>query len=148
MPAVRPRIGGPANKAPRLDRPSAYVSRNASNNLTRAMPDLAEGSCRSMLGQKNADLGMNTSVSSFGIADRARAKDQCWSCPVVKVCQRYVLAGEKPAGSWGGVWGGLDLWNRQGLEVIQGTMRDDEKAGAKVVPFSIEAAVKWTEENL
>lgn len=36
----------------------------------------------------------------------ARAKQLCDTCPILNECADYILKAERPAGSWGGVWGG------------------------------------------
>lgn len=104
-------------------RPAAPVTRP---------PDLSTGLCHSTGGRGIAELGMNLSTTQTGIDDRAQAKDLCYSCPARKACAEYVLANEMPRGSWGGVWGGLDSWNRKGRELII------SDSGSRQIPFYID----------
>lgn len=84
-------------------------------------PDFTGGLCTTARGRKAADIGMNDQISLKGISDRERAKALCNTgpCPIRDtVCRPWVLREESPRGSWGGVWGGLDPWNRRGEELI------------------------------
>lgn len=94
-------------------------------------PDFAGGLCTSPAGMKIADGGQNDQASRLGIAERAAAKRLCDVCPLKPMCREWVLSQERPAGTWGGVWGGLDPWNRKGLEVV---IRDGR---AGVIPYVI-----------
>lgn len=47
-------------------------------------------------------------------------KKVCGTCPLIRECAEWVLAAEKPAGSWGGMYGGMDVWNRDGRELYVG----------------------------
>lgn len=92
-------------------------------------PDFSAGLCTSRAGMKVADGGQNDQASHKGIALRQKAKDLCGVCPLRAMCLDWVTGHESPPGSWGGVWGGLDPWNRRGQEM---TIQDGR---AKVVPY-------------
>lgn len=92
-------------------------------------PNFIEGLCAKPGGMAYADKGMNDQASHRGIAERQEAKNLCAACPMLQECKAWALGQEKPAGSWGGVWGGMDPWNRKGLElVIRG-------GKAEVIPY-------------
>lgn len=96
-------------------------------------PDFSGGACTTERGQKAALAGMNDQASLKAIKDRERAKALCTvgPCPILATCRAWVLGQERPEGSWGGVWGGLDPWNRRGLELVI-------RAGqAETIPFEI-----------
>lgn len=97
-------------------------------------PDFTGGLCTSERGEKTAREGMNDQVSRKGIRDRERAKSLCNAgpCPIRDtLCRPWVLGQESPPGSWGGVWGGMDPWNRRGLQLV---FRDGK---AETVPYDI-----------
>lgn len=82
------------------------------------MPDLTSAACRTPWGRKRHEKGFSDQVSVPAETERREAKKVCRNeCPVMKECAAYVLAAESPAGSWGGIWGGLDPWNRVGKQV-------------------------------
>lgn len=88
---------------------------------TRGLPpDLRAGVCRRPLAAGVVEDGFNVQLSAAGVARRARAKALCNAgpCPVREQCRAWVLREERPAGSWGGVYGGLDPWNRKGQDVV------------------------------
>jgi hypothetical protein len=94
-------------------------------------PDLRAGLCQTPRGQEAfADSG-NMGLTNKSIEARDRAKRLCNTapCPVWVACRAWVKAGEDPPGSWGGVYGGLDAWNRRGGQVV---MRDGKAA---LIPF-------------
>ena len=72
--------------------------------------------CRENIGI--VDAGFNTSVSYDGIANRNAAKALCDLCPIMRECGDYVIGieGNDP-GSLGGVYGGMDPWNRRGTDL-------------------------------
>lgn len=82
------------------------------------MPDLAEGACRKPWNLKRIEAGFSDEVSVSAEAKRAEAKQVCEECPVLDQCREYVQAAEWPKGSWGGIWGGLDVWTRRGQRII------------------------------
>lgn len=87
---------------------------------TTPMPrEMSKAACRTGVGMQFADDGMDRHVTPAGVSKRQGAKDWCnTACPVKDTCLAYVTANEHPAGSWGGVWGGLDPWQRHGLELF------------------------------
>lgn len=97
--------------------------------VQRRSPNFAAGLCTTPKGQKAADAGMNDQASLNGIASRGLAKAWCANCLMLQECRNWVTSEERPAGSWGGVWGGLDPWNRKGLELVI------EDGKAKVIPY-------------
>ncbi len=100
-------------------------------------PDFTGGACTTVRGQRAALAGMNTESSQAGIHDRERARRLCNAgpCPIRdSICRPWVLTQEQPAGAWGAVWGGLDPWNRRGIELVW----DPERRIAVETPFRIE----------
>ena len=97
-------------------------------------PDFSGGLCTTKHGMAAAQDGMDDTATLRGIAARERAKALCNAgpCPIRDtICRPWVFMEESPAGSWGGVWGGFDPWNRKGEEVVI----IDGKAA--VVPYPI-----------
>lgn len=86
----------------------------------KGYPDFTGAVCATPRGQIAALGGMSVDPSVRGMnrRDRARALCDTGPCPVRDACRAWVLAQEKPAGSWGGVWGGLDPWNRAGMQFV------------------------------
>ncbi len=118
----------PKSSGPRLRQ---IVSKPIS---ARSYPDFTGGACLTPDGQKIALAGMNAESSIKGIKDRAGAKALCDTCPIRdSICRPWVLAQERPRGSWGGVWGGLDPWNRMHLQLIW----NNELGIAETVPYAI-----------
>jgi hypothetical protein len=77
-------------------------------------PDWRRGLCRTERGQAIADGGFAEGVSVQSFVARDWAKAQCEECPLLLVCDAWVTKQEKPAGSWLGVWGGKDPFDRKG----------------------------------
>jgi hypothetical protein len=102
--------------------------------ISATQPDFSQGLCTSPRGQETARGGSHDQASRAGIKARARAKNLCNAgpCPIRDRCRTWVLTQEKPAGSWGGVWGGLDPWNRQGKDLIL------EDGKAVLIPYVID----------
>lgn len=84
------------------------------------MPDLRGGVCFRPEAASAAEAGMNEQASHAGIKARNRAKALCDAgpCPVRSICRSWCLTNEDPPGSWGGVYGGLDPWNRRNLQIV------------------------------
>jgi hypothetical protein len=78
----------------------------------KKMPDLSAGACRRH--PEVMDQGANRFDSVQGARLRAEAREVCESCPLKtrQDCLTYVQENESPAGSWVGIWGGLDPWQR------------------------------------
>lgn len=138
-----PRMGRP--KVQRTaEKPSQVTKKElrglpVGTNVFKKMPEsLAQGACVTPIGIMNADRGQQTHATAEGIKGREIAKRQCWDCPVQRDCLLFVLEHESPRGSWGGVWGGLDPFNRIGKEMIR------VEGGTDFVPFSLMAYLRAT----
>ncbi len=81
-------------------------------------PDFRGAACRSRRGALIADEAMSLQLSLDGQQARDTAKSVCLTCPLIELCRRFVTAYESPAGSWGGVWAGMDPWARAGTDVF------------------------------
>lgn len=65
------------------------------------------------------DGGFSTAATKGGVRVRREAKNVCRThCPIRQQCLEYVQRLESPRGSWGGVWGGQDPWERAGQTMI------------------------------
>lgn len=101
------RLEGEARRKKRLSKPVVSDS-----------PDWRKALCRQDVA--TADLGFNTDFTKQGVADRAAAKALCLLCPILLECREWIVRTEGDApGSLGGVYGGMDPWNRQGLELVR-----------------------------
>ncbi len=79
-------------------------------------PDWTMGACLS--DHALIDLGFDTTVSHQGISYRNAAKFLCDSCPIKRECGDWVVRTEgNDPGSLGGVYGGMDAWNRKGMDL-------------------------------
>lgn len=127
--ATRRQNGQP--KAPKVARQRLWqYSRflySAPNVTIAPMPEeLNRAACATKEGIPYAEAGMDRHMTKRGMELRQKAKDWCnTACPVLDQCRAYIEANEEPRGSWGGVWGGLDPWERRGLRLvlIQGKVR-------------------------
>lgn len=98
-------------------------------------PDFSRGLCTTPYGESVARQAVTDLASAKAIAARDLAKAMCNTgpCPIRdSICRPWVLREEDPPGSWGGVWGGLDPWNRRGWELI---IRDGK---AELIPYGID----------
>lgn len=81
-------------------------------------PDWQKAACRTNV--RIAERGFNEDVSRRGIADRQAAKDLCTECPAALFaqCKTWIKfkEGHRP-GELGGVYAGMDKWNRQGTDL-------------------------------
>lgn len=89
-----------------------------SAEISARTPDFSRGLCARPENLSIADMGLSDQATHRGIERRQIAKDLCEACPLKRRCQDWVTTQESPAGSWGGVWGGLDPWNRRGETLI------------------------------
>jgi hypothetical protein len=99
-------------------------------------PDFTGGVCTTPHGRHTAQEGMNDQPSREGIRVRERAKALCNAgpCPIRDtVCRPWVMKEESPPGSWGGVWGGWDAWNRRGQKLVI----VDGHGQAGVIPYVV-----------
>jgi hypothetical protein len=78
-------------------------------------PDLSRGRCHTNM-RGPAVFGAATDVGMSGrtAARQAReaAKALCSGCPMLAACAAWAVREETPAGSWGGVIGGMDISER------------------------------------
>lgn len=84
-------------------------------NITPAtVPDLSKGLCRWPSGMKvmDAAAGVTAKSEERNWATVRAAKALCHGCPVRQECLADVTRRETPAGSWGGVFGGLSAHER------------------------------------
>lgn len=102
--------------------------------VTGYVPDFSEGLCTSERGVNIARAGLTQEASLRAIRARDDAKALCNAgpCPLLLMCRAWVRKQESPPGSWGGVYGGLDSWNRRGLRLI---IRDGK---ATVIPYDVD----------
>lgn len=81
-------------------------------------PDLRDGRCtQDDVQRKIAEGGIDVRLSINGFRAREAAKAQCRTCPVLNECAEWIERAESPAGSWGGVYGALDPWERRGTPI-------------------------------
>lgn len=94
---------------------TARFSKTSLGNVTRRTPDLSQGLCViTRKGQEIAERAFREGTSIQATAARTRAKLQCAACPLLAECLAWVTEQESPAGSWRGVYGGKDPWDRRG----------------------------------
>lgn len=103
----------------RLRRPAESLREKALKRKTFAtpavvvsvvrVPDLEKGACRTAWGLKIADRMLDRPSAQA----TQQHRDMCSYCPVLLRCEEYVLAAEKPAGSWAGVWAGMSPRERR-----------------------------------
>jgi len=88
-------------------------------------PDWSTSACRNDIA--TAELGFDEKVSKRGIANRKAAKEMCAQCPLsmFRACEEWIRAKEVKPGELGGVYAGMDKWNRQGsdLKMINGKIK-------------------------
>lgn len=75
-------------------------------------PNWYHAVCRKPENYAIVDAGFDAGKNADAALGRIKAKDLCRSCPLRKACASWALQEEDPAGSWGGVWGGMDPWDR------------------------------------
>lgn len=98
---VRKREGRP----PRAEKQSGIVK------VEQRAPDLSTGTCTKPRFREVMDDAIGTVLES----KLQVARDVCSYCPVEQACKTWVIGQEKPAGSWGGVWGGLSVRERRNM---------------------------------
>jgi hypothetical protein len=80
-------------------------------------PDWLKGACRA--NTAITDLGFDTTVSADGVRNRAIAKMLCHMCTIERECGDWAVRTEgNDQGSLGGVYGGMDAWNRKGMDLV------------------------------
>lgn len=76
-------------------------------------PEWTKAACRAPEFRGIVDAGFEVAMKKSAMEGRARAKELChYRCPMQEICAGWVLQEEDPPGSWGGVWGGMDPWER------------------------------------
>lgn len=89
-----------------------------------AMPTdlMTRSACGRAWNAKVAQAGLDTSMTPEGQRNRDAAREVCEECPlsVLRACRAWVLRAEEVPGSWPGVWGGLDPWQRSGRQLVLG----------------------------
>lgn len=78
-------------------------------------PDMSKGRCVTQPGALKKFDAAQEAVADTVPATKARnaAKEVCGSCIMQHQCLAWTLQEESPAGSWGGVLGGMDPWERE-----------------------------------
>lgn len=96
-----------------------------------AAPDWTNAACRTPAGREASDRAYDA-ISATAFSERMRVEMKAWChvCPLMTKCREWVLAEERPAGSWGGVWGGLDPRERHELVLSGGSEPPSTGAGA------------------
>jgi hypothetical protein len=83
-------------------------------------PDWTKGVCTTPLGAAIFDDSFEESLAATEIKNRNRAKNVCLtSCPLLDQCAAWITSREKIPGCLGGIWGGMDKFNRAGLEIYR-----------------------------
>jgi len=110
VPTVKPENGVPVNsKLP------IYMT-NVKRHSTAEIPDLNAGACRTKL---DAVWLMDRAIDGVtGALERAR-DELCFRCPVRQECLEMALAGEEPAGAWGGLYGGASPAERRRMTELR-----------------------------
>lgn len=78
-----------------------------------ALPVLTRAVCALPENQAMVFLAQEDDRKTVTLEARVEAKKLCHSCPLQARCSTYILKNEVPAGSWGGVWGGMDAEDRK-----------------------------------
>lgn len=125
----RHRVELPAAEKRRKGRPTRLVVKPPEV----VIPSFERGACMTEKYKNVAHAGQTDKLTRADITARQNAKNVCNSvCPIRDACRAYILAAERPAGSWGSVWGGLDPWNRAGKQVVIVDGRTE------IVPYAID----------
>jgi len=106
------------------------VIRHAPQQVTMPFPFLPGAACQGPGGVETMDRALEAKMTAEGMREIDAAKALCATCPVMAECRAFARDHERPAGSWGGVWGGMDAWQRAGFRLV-GTA-----TGIKVVAVS------------
>lgn len=89
-------------------------------------PDWTQAVCRRY--PKTADGGFDERMNFKGQEKREAAKKLCKQCPLLAGCAAWIVRKEgEERGSWGGVYAGMDQWNRQGYRMHIGYRGRAEK---------------------
>lgn len=87
-------------------------------------PDFTKAECRTPWGVMAMD-GYVDSPQSDGRMTAARGV--CKVCPLNTTCRTWVIAEERPAGSWGGMYAGMTPQNRRDLAITTHEKRQAER---------------------
>lgn len=98
-------------------------------------PDWTGAMCNTPAGRKASDRAYDA-VSATKVSERIRAEMRAWChiCPIMQTCRAWALEMEKPAGSWGGVWGGLDPSERAAFVSRRAQLQDTGTGAADGTP--------------
>jgi hypothetical protein len=101
------------------EKPRLRTRATVTNLSGNGPPDLRTGKCFSHpAGREAHNNGFNDGMRRDAFAARERAKAWCkLPCPVLDKCRAWVMSEESPAGSWGGVYAGMDRWDRTGKPI-------------------------------
>lgn len=84
-------------------------------------PNFLGAACQQPWAAETVDRSFSLHGGTVAIGNREEMRTKvCATCPLIRECATWVLAAERPAGSWGGVYGGMDVWNRTGRELYVG----------------------------
>lgn len=97
---------------PRVPALRAFKPKELPDVMVR--PNFNEGRCTKPWNVTTFSAAMDAGGSTTSRARQVRemARAACRQCPIREQCRAYVIGQEKPAGSWGGMWGGLDVFQR------------------------------------
>lgn len=88
-------------------------------------PDFTEAACRTPRGVMIMDAYMDAPQSEGSVA---AARGVCEACPLNATCRAWVIADERPAGSWGGMYAGMTPRNRRDRAIAEHEKRQAERA--------------------
>lgn len=88
-------------------------------------PDFTDAECRTPRGVVTMDAYMDAPQSEGSVA---AARAVCKACPLNAACRAWVIAGERPAGSWGGMYAGMTPQNRRDRAITEHEKREAERA--------------------
>lgn len=99
-----------------------HHQRTAERKGPRSLPriDWKDALCRRPENVKIADGGFDERKTWFGITARTKAKELCRACPLFDSgeCARYIRRAEALPGELGGVYAGMDIYDRRGTPVM------------------------------
>lgn len=80
--------------------------------------DWSRGVCHLPENIRIADGGFDERVTWSGVEARAQAKALCKDCPILAECAIWITEAEEVPGEMGGVYGGMDVWDRRGRPIV------------------------------
>ncbi len=84
-------------RKPRFVRQASYYT----NVVTRVTPILEGALCNSVMGRKIVDEALSDGRSAMALIE------MCRRCPARKACGDWAVNGERKAGDWGAIYGGM-----------------------------------------